>query len=110
MIGNRQIYIGTVLDLYRQMPGTPLRICSHDRALAHQWFDRQIPIPIIEAALLLGSARRLHRPPDALKLAPIRSMAYFAPVVEELVAKPPPTTYIPYLRFKLGLATSFNTG
>jgi hypothetical protein len=110
MIRNRQIYIGTVLDLYVQMPGTPLRICPHDRALAHQWFERQIPIPIIEAALLLGSGRRLYRRPDALKLAPIRSMAYFVPVVEQLVAQPPPATYIQYLRFKLGFATSFNTG
>ena len=110
MIRNRQIYIRTVLDLYVQMPGTPQRICSHDRALAQQWFARQIPIPIVETALLLGSGRRLYRPPDAFKLAPIRSMAYFGPVVEELLAQPPPATYMQYLRFKLGFATRFNAG
>ena len=110
MIGNGQIYIRTVLDLYVQMPGTPLRICPHDRALAHQWFARQIPIPIVETALLLGAGRRIYRRPNALKLAPIRSMAYFEPVVEELLAQPPPPTYIHYLRFKLGFPASFNTG
>ena len=110
MLTNPEIYVGTVLELYVQMPGTPLRICPNDRALARQWFARRIPIPIVETALLLGSGRRLYRPPNALKLAPIRSMAYFAPVVEELMAQPPPATYIEYLRFKLGFPTSFDTG
>ncbi len=107
MIRNRQIYIRTVLDLYVEMPGTPQRICPHDRALAHQWFDRKIPIRIIQAALLLGSGRRLYRRSDAFKLTPIRSMAYFGPVVEELLTQPPPATYIQYLRFKLGFAARF---
>lgn len=109
MIRNRQVYIRTVLDLYVQMPDTPRRIGPHDRALAGQWFAGKIPIPIVETALLLGSGRRLYRRPDALKLAPIRSMAYFAPVVEELVAQPPPPTYIQYLRFKLGFTARMNT-
>jgi hypothetical protein len=37
-------------------------------------------------------------------------MAYFAPVVEELVDQPPPTTYIHYLRYKLGLTASMDAG
>ena len=110
MMTNPQIYVRTVLDLYVQMPGTRLRICPHDRALAHQWFARQIPIDIVETALLLGSARRICRPPDALKLPPIRSMAYFDPVVAELVDQPPPKTYIHYLRYKLGFTATINTG
>ncbi|SRR5437667_12448411 len=110
MLTNPEIYVRTVLDLYVQMPGTTLRICSNDRALARQWFAHQIPIDIVETALLLGSARRIYRPPDALKLAPIRSMAYFAPVVEELVDQPPPKTYIHYLRYKLGFTPTINTG
>jgi len=53
-------------------------------------------------ALLLGVGRRIYRRPNALKLAPIRSIAYFASVVEELLDQPPPQTYIAYLRYKLG--------
>jgi hypothetical protein len=110
MMMNVRIYVRTVLELYLQMPGTPSRICPNDRALARQWFARQIRIDIVEMALLLGTARRIYRPPDALRLAPIRSMAYFAPVVEELVDQPPPTTYIHYLRYKLGLTASMDAG
>ena len=106
---NHQIYVRSVLNFYLQMPGVPHRVCPNDRALASQWFTRQVPIPIVEAALLLGACRRLRRSPDAPKLAPIRSMAYFGPAVEELVAQPPPPTYIHYLRFKLGFA-GLNTG
>jgi len=107
---NRQIYIQTVLNLYVKMPGTLHRVCPNDRVLAERWFARQIPIPIVEIALLLGAGRRICRRQDALKLAPIRSIAYFAPVVEEVVAQPLPATYIQYLRFKLGFPASFNTG
>jgi hypothetical protein len=110
MTTSRWIYIHTVLDLYVHTPDTPGRICSHDRRLAEQWFIRQIPIPIIEMALLLGVVRRIFRRADAFQLAPIRSMAYFRPVVEELMAQPPPLTYIQYLRYKLGSTPNINTG
>jgi hypothetical protein len=109
MTTSRWIYIHTVLHLYVNMPNTPGRICSHDRRLAEQWFIRQIPIPIVEMALLLGVIRRFRRA-DAFQLAPIRSMAYFRPVVEELMAQPPPPTYIHYLRYKLGFTPNINTG
>jgi hypothetical protein len=105
-----EIYIRTVLDLYVRMPGAPQRICPHDRALAHEWFRRQIPLHVVESALLLGSGRRIYRRSDAPKLSPIRSMAYFGPILEQVVDQPPPATYIQYLRFKLGFDASFNTG
>ena len=106
---NREIYIRTVLNLYLQMPDTPRRAGPNDRLLADQWFARQIPVPIVETALLLASGRRLYRRRDTCSLAPIRSLAYFAPVIEELLADPPPATYNSYLRFKLRVA-SWNTG
>jgi hypothetical protein len=99
---DHQTYVRTVLSLYLRLPGSPRRICLNDRILAQQWFARQIPIDIVEAALLLGVGRRIYRRPNALKLAPIRSIAYFAAVVEELLDQPPPQTYIAYLRYKLG--------
>jgi hypothetical protein len=54
----------------------------------------------IETAFLLGSLRRLLRPTEAAALSPIHSLAYFAPVIEEVLHNPVPDTYIEYLRRK----------
>ena len=45
--------------------------------------------------------RRLIRPADAPRLSPIRSLAYFRPVIDELLAHPAPESYLDYLRLKL---------
>jgi hypothetical protein len=98
---NRQLYVRTVLNLYAQMPATALRARPSDRALADHFFNRQIPIDIVEGALLLGSARRMFR--CGATLPPIRSLHYFQPIVEELLAEPLPPNYVGYLRFKMRL-------
>ena len=60
-----------------------------------------VPLETVETALLLGSLRRLIRPADAPRLSPIRSLAYFRPVIEELCEHPAPENYLEYLRLKL---------
>jgi hypothetical protein len=94
-------YITAVLTLYLGLPETPLRASAHDRMLARQFHDRGVSLNIIEAAFLLASLRRLARPADLSPLSPIRSLAYFQPVIEELLANPAPDTYVDYLRLKL---------
>jgi hypothetical protein len=99
-MADRQTYIRTVLNLYAQMPDIACPGRRSDRLLAARFFDRRIPIVIVEAALLLGSARRMcHRGPRPLEA--IRSLHYFESIVEELVAQPPPMGYIDYLRLKV---------
>jgi hypothetical protein len=97
---DRQSYIRTVLNLYAQVSDTACPPRRSDRLLAGNFFDRRIPIGIVEAALLLGSARRIGRR-GALPLEAIRSLHYFQSIVEELVAQPPPMGYIDYLRLKV---------
>lgn len=100
MMTDRQTYIRTVLNLYAQMRDIACPARRRDRLLAGCFFDRQIPLDIVESALLLGSARRMcHR--GALPLEAIRSFHYFEPIVEELVAQPLPRGYIDYLRLKV---------
>jgi len=41
------------------------------------------------------------RSPQAPKLGPIRSLHYFAPVIEEVRSNPLPESYLEYLRQKL---------
>ena len=64
-----------------------------------------MPLRVVETALLLGSLRRIVRPTDAPKLQPIRSLAYFRPVVNELQSQPVPDGYLDYLRRKLTRVT-----
>jgi hypothetical protein len=94
-------YVRTVLSLFQQLPETPALPSSRDRLHAHQLQQRRLPLTLIETAFLLGSLRRLLRPPDAPALSPIHSLAYFGPVIEELLHNPVPDTYIEYLRRKM---------
>ena len=94
-------YINAVLAHYLQLPDSPLRTSLADQRLARQLFDRGVPLTTVEAALLLGSLRRLARPEDLPPLQPIRSLAYFMPLVDELLAQPLPDRYVDYLKLKL---------
>src|SRR5438874_8580817 len=64
-------YVRTVLGLYQQLPETPTLPTSRDRLYAYQLQQRRLPLTLIETAFLLGSLRRLLRPPDAAALSPI---------------------------------------
>lgn len=97
---NSAVYVIAVLNLYGELPDTPPRTNPQDQRQARTWFDRGVPLTVIEAALLLASLRRI-RPPGASPLPRIRSLAYFQPVIEELLENPVPEGYVQYLRVKL---------
>jgi hypothetical protein len=103
---DRNQYLASVLRLYLEMPETPLRAGPSDRERAADLYQRQVSITIVESALLLGSLRRLGRPPESPRLSPIRSLAYFMPVIEELLANPFPNDYLDYLRYKIRKLTA----
>jgi len=94
-------YVAALLVLYVELPDTPLRASVQDQRQARRLHDRGIPLRLVESALLLASLRRLVRPADVPPLPPIRSLAYFQPVIEELLAHPVPDSYLEYLRLKL---------
>jgi len=98
-------YVTAVVTLYMDMPDTPMRISASDQWLARHFYQDGVPMETVETALLLGSLRRLIRPADSPRLAPIRSLAYFRPVIEELKENPSPENYRDYLRLKLRMAT-----
>ena len=96
-----QAYELAVLILYLDLPDTAGNAGVSDRQQARRWFQRGVPLRVVETALALGSLRRLTRPAQAPPLASIRSLAYFQPVVEELLAAPVPDGYGIYLQRKL---------
>ena len=91
---NSALYIATVLNLYLDLPDTPLRASIQDQRLAQRLFETGVPISVLEAALLLASLRRLCRPSDMPPLPRVRSLAYFQPVIEELQEHPVPDGYL----------------
>ena len=103
---NPALYISSVLTIFVELPETPLRATAADQWLARRFHDDGVPLRVVETALLLGSLRRLIRPADAPRLSPIRSLAYFRPIIDELRAHPAPEGYLDYLRLKLRQAAA----
>jgi hypothetical protein len=99
-------YVAAVVTLYVELPDTPLSASVSDQWLARRLHDDGVPLQVVETALLLGSLRRLIRPADAPRLSPIRSLAYFRPVIDELRIHPAPESYLDYLRLKLRQAAA----
>ncbi len=94
-------YSSRVLDLYSRLPDTPSRPRRADRQLVVQLHARSVDPDIIESALLLATARRLCRPSHRPPLPPVRSLAYYLPVLDELLHHPLPLGYSRYLRSKV---------
>ncbi len=94
-------YVATVLKLYIQLPETPFKANSNDRKTAEGLQARGITLATVESALLLATVRRLARSPHLPTLSPIRSLAYFLPVTQELIDNPIADDYLGYLRIKV---------
>jgi len=82
---SQEEYIRQVLEAYRKTPGTMGTVRRPDRMLAAQLYQRGLAVSVIENAFVLAAARRLTRPADAPPLGTIRSLAYFLPVIEEVL-------------------------
>jgi len=94
-------YVTTLLECYAQLPHTPKRPTKNDRILAARLFDQNVPFDTVKAAFVLATSRRTFRPNDAPPLEPIRSLAYFLPVIEELLRTPPDMSYVLLLKQRL---------
>jgi hypothetical protein len=94
-------YIRRVLEAYRQTPGTLGTVRRPDRVLATQLYQRGVSVDVIENAFVLAATRRFIRPTDAPPLGTIRSLAYFLPVIEEVLGLRVSPEYFQYLRYKL---------
>jgi hypothetical protein len=98
-------YVRQVLEAYCATPGTAGVVRRADRSFATQLHDRGVPMTTVENALILAAARRSARPADAPLLGTIRSLAYFAPVIEEVLQLKVGPEYFQHLRNKLQRST-----
>jgi hypothetical protein len=107
---DRTDYLKRLLDQYCGLPHTAARRPSRsDRLLADQLFNRSISLDIIDAAFLLAIARRTLRDPQAPPLPPIRSLAYFLPLIDEVQRLPPDPAYLDYLHKRTDLNVQITT-
>lgn len=83
----REQYARAVVDAYGRAQGATGRVRSADRDLARYLYDRNIPIQLVEDALLLAAARRGLRRRGAA-LPPVMSLHYYLPLVQELLLHP----------------------
>lgn len=98
-------YVRRLLESYRATPGTCGAVRRPDRLLAIQLHERGVPLDAVENALTLAAARRLARPADAPPLWGIRSLAYFSPVIEEVMCLQVSPEYFRHLRNRLAKFT-----
>lgn len=94
-------YVRRVLDAYRATPGACGVVRQPDRAFALALFARGVPLDAVENAFVLAASRRIVRPPGALPLGVIRSLAYFGPVIDEVRESSVGPDYYRYLRQRL---------
>jgi hypothetical protein len=97
----QRVYVRRILEAYRATPGTSGAVRRPDRLFAAQLNERGVPIEVVENALTVAAVRRLARPADAPPLGMIRSLAYFSPVIEEVLQLRVGQEYFLHLRNKL---------
>jgi hypothetical protein len=97
----RDEYVRKVLGAYRQTPGTTGRVHPADRLLAARLHQRGVSLVAVENALALAAARRLLRPDHIPPLGTIRSLAYFLPVIEEVLELEVGPEYFRYVRRRI---------
>lgn len=98
---DRATYVRRLLDSYRRTPTTAGRVRAADRRLARQLYDRRVPLDAVQAAFHLAAARRIFRDFQAPPLAPIQSLHYFLPVLDEIRRSPIDPEYLEYLAWKV---------
>lgn len=99
-------YVQRVLEAYRSTPGTAGVVRRPDRLFAAQLHERGVSLTTVGNALTLAAARRSARSAGAAPLTTIRSLAYFAPVIDEVLQLRVGPEYFQHLRNKLRRDTS----
>jgi hypothetical protein len=94
-------YVERLLRAYRQTPTTMGTVRPADRITAVELHARGVSLRVVENALILAASRRLMRAPGAPRLTPIRSLAYFLPVIDEVMEMRISPNYFVYLEHKL---------
>ena len=78
---NRRDYLAAVMRLFLAQPGAPPRASRNDWAAAQHLYARGVDLAELAHAVRLATLRRLAAPRSR---SPVRSLAYYARVLEHL--------------------------
>ena len=93
-------YSAALLRLYLDQPDTPDCARRGDWAVASHLYSQGVPFASIAYAIRLATLRRLLRDPDAERLQPIRSLAYYRQVLNALSPEELDPGYVAYVNHK----------
>jgi hypothetical protein len=96
-----QAYVESVRECYEKLGCINGKLNAAGSETARQFYGRSIPFSVVDGAMLLGACRKYESWLNGGPQEPIRSMAYFEPLVAEVQANPLPDGYAGYLRGKL---------
>ena len=97
----RRVCAALVGSLSQRLPALLAWCAARTACLAAQLYERGVPLDAVENALLWRWRAALARPADAPPLGMIRSLAYFSPVIEEVLETQPSLEYFQHLRSRL---------
>jgi hypothetical protein len=96
-----EAYVAAVRECFEGLGCTSSKFGAAEIETASQLQRRAIPLGVIRDAMLLGACRKLDSWLNGGPLEPIRSMAYFEPLIAEIQAQPLPAGYSACLRKKI---------
>ncbi len=91
---SRRHYLAAVIRLYLAQPGAPPRASRDDWAAAQDLFARGVDLADLRHAVRLATLRRLAAAPSC---GPVRSLAYYRRVLDQLAPDELDPTYVDYI-------------
>ena len=93
-------YVAAIQASYLSLGCTKAKFSAGDARKALDFEQRDVPLKIIEDAMLMGACRKYSSWLEGGDSEPIGSLAYFENLVTEIQQKPFPQEYSRYLRVK----------
>jgi hypothetical protein len=105
----QEVYVESVRECFLALGCGSGKFGAAETTATRNMQKRGIPLAVITEAMLMGACRKYGSWFEGQALEPIRSLAYFEPLIAEIQEKPFPPGYSGYLRKKVKqLATAWN--
>jgi hypothetical protein len=94
-------YLEAVRRYLRDQPCVRFALTAANLRLAQQWFHHELPLLLVEQAILTGCGRKYVSWLNGQLGEPIGSLHYFTPILQELASLPLPPQYCAFNRLQV---------